>query len=128
VLRGEARERGGQGAREDEGQADAHVAAELAGALRGRLPPGAQQGEGLARAPEERPTLGVEGDGAAGPVEEANAEALLEALHRLRDRGRRHAEPLGGAAKALLLGDGDEGGDPGEEFGAHAGLFAGRRR
>ena len=49
------------------------------------------------------------GDAPRGPREELEAEARLEPLHRVAERGRRHPELRGGVREALLVGDGHEG-------------------
>lgn len=45
---------------------------------------------------------------AAGPVEQARPEFLLQGLDGLRDRRLRDAESIPGRADALLFGDGEE--------------------
>ncbi|CDX56038.1 hypothetical protein MPL1032_20368 [Mesorhizobium plurifarium] len=57
---------------------------------------------------EEGPALGVEMDALLGPLEQGDAQLLLE-LHDLPAQGRlRNVQLLGGAADIAGLGDGDE--------------------
>src|SRR6185312_2860820 len=49
-----------------------------------------------------------QGDLARGPVQQVDAELLLELANLLADRGLGDVEALGGTAEMQLLGDGDE--------------------
>ena len=68
------------------------------------LAPVTDRVERLAAAREIRVSLRREGDAARCAREERHTELGLELRDRLAHGGRRHPEPLGGAAKALLLG------------------------
>jgi hypothetical protein len=55
-----------------------------------------------------------EGDGARGPLEQPQAEMLLQRRHLSRDGRGREAEMARGRGEALPVGDGDEGRHGGE--------------
>ncbi len=64
----------------------------------------------------QRVALIGELDRAAGAVHQPGAQARLELGDRLADAGLRHAQPCGGAAEALGVGNGREDREPADEL------------
>jgi hypothetical protein len=103
--------RGEEQAREERVHIDAQAAANNSGGA-------GSDGYGFADAGEERADLlveaaaiGGEGEGACGSVEEANADAGLEAADSSADGGLSDAEGCGGADEASGFDDGSEDAD-----------------
>ena len=64
----------------------------------------------------QRVALVGELDRAAGAVDQPGAEPSLELGDRFAHPGLRHAEPLGGPAKTLCVGNGREDHEPANEL------------
>jgi hypothetical protein len=100
--------RGQEKAREDWVYIDAQAAADDSGGAGGQGDRFADTGEQGADLFVEAAAVGGEGEGACGPVEEANADAGFEAGDGSADGGLGDAEGCGGADKAAGFDDSSE--------------------
>jgi hypothetical protein len=70
--------------------------------------------------PIEQTSAGVgQRHAASRAMQQARAETLLELPHRMAERGSGDADPRRGAAKAQLIGNGDERGEIGQVASIH---------
>jgi len=89
-----------------------HQAADRTVTLLEESPERFELGDERSRSLVEAMPLGREAHPARGALQQANAEALLEAPHVLSDRGRRDREALCGGSEAPALDGEDEGVQP----------------